>query len=276
MLCVTSNSIICLSAGSHSISQPCSSICSLCLSRCRTHWQPCPGCTRLGCCRGHCCFDASCIDRRRRLALGTAAAAAGPAAAASCCRSVPNRLPGSHISCWYLMLQLCCRMLMASFFAQSASPCCWPLFVPACVPTCQTGAMAASASNGMAEPPAATPGLVWGWPVGPPVPWFAGMPATYMHASVAGRHRGDCMAQHTPHAWDLWPSLTFSYNCFWDARRWHSIVSCLTQVLHICQVAQRRCLLRPTPWAAGSQQRRCTLPRPQRSLWIPWRPCSSR
>jgi hypothetical protein len=189
MLCV--NSIICSSAGSHSISQPCST-CSHCLSRCRTHWKPCPGCARFGCCRGHCCSDASCIDRRHRLALGTAAAAASTAAATPRCCTVPDRLPGRHISCWYLILQLCCRMLMASFFAQSASPCCWPLFVPACVPTCQTGAMAASASSGMPEPPAATPGLVWGWPVGPPVPWFAGHPAAYMHASAAGRRHDDC------------------------------------------------------------------------------------
>jgi hypothetical protein len=79
-------------------------------------------------------------------------------------------------------------------FCTPASPCCWPPIVQTCVPTCHTGAMVAPAGDGMAEPPAATPGLVWGWPVGPPVPWFAGVPAPYMHATVptAGRHRDDC------------------------------------------------------------------------------------
>lgn len=57
----------------------------------------------------------------------------------------------------------------------------------------------APAGNGTPEPSAATPGLVWGWPVGPPVPWFAGLPALYMHASAAGRRRDDCMDYYTRH-----------------------------------------------------------------------------
>jgi hypothetical protein len=102
-----------------------------------------------------------------------------------------------------------------------------------------------------------------------PAPWFAGMPVSFLNASVAGE-RAVITVKQCEHC-----SLMRALNTV----RLHpasSIAISLRQTLHMLQVVLCRCLLCRMPWAAHFQQPLCTPPRPLRNLQMPWQRCSSR